>query len=159
MARIAFVGLGNMGRGMATRLLEAGYPLHVYNRTSSHVASLVQLGARGYDSPKEACHGVDAVFCMVADDEASRDVWLGPQGILAADLLPDAFAIECSTLSHEWVSDLFGRCKARGLRYIDAPVTGLPEAAARNARGVSLGLANTPPVRRRCRGGRPVHKR
>lgn len=139
MARIAFVGLGNMGRGMAARLLEAGHRLHVYNRTSSHVTALVRLGARGYDSPKEACHGVDAVFSMVADDDASRAVWLAPQGILAADLLPDAFAIECSTLSHEWVSDLSGRCGARGLRYIDAPVTGLPEAAAEGALTLLVG--------------------
>ena len=67
---------------------------------------------------------------MVADDEASQAIWCGPDGVLAASLDPGVFAIECSTLSHGWVMDLSARALARGLRYIDAPVTGLPDAAA-----------------------------
>jgi 3-hydroxyisobutyrate dehydrogenase len=67
---------------------------------------------------------------MVADDAASRAMWLGQDGILGGGLAHDCLAIECSTLSHDWVMDLSGRCRAQGLRYIDAPVTGLPDAAA-----------------------------
>lgn len=127
---IAFVGLGNMGQGMASRLLEAGHRLHLYNRTSERADVLVQRGARRFESPKEACADVDAVISMVADDPASRAVWLGDDGILAASPAEHGFAIECSTLSHDWVTDLATRCRTRGLRYIDSPVTGLPDAAA-----------------------------
>ena len=139
MARVAFVGLGNMGQGMAGRLLETGYQLHLYNRTASRAEILVRRGAQLYESPKEACKGADAVISMVADDAASRAVWLEREGILAADLAKNGFAIECSTLSHDWVTDLSIRCKAHGLRYIDAPVTGLPDVAAAGALTLLVG--------------------
>jgi 3-hydroxyisobutyrate dehydrogenase len=67
---------------------------------------------------------------MTADDASSRSVWLGTDGVLTAQLAPGALAIECSTLSHEWVMELAATAQARGLRYLDAPVTGLPENAA-----------------------------
>jgi len=115
---------------MASRLLAAGYLLTVYNRTAAKAEPLVGLGARVASSPKEACADVDAVLCMVSDDEASRAMWLGTDGILAADLREHALAIECSTLSHGWVMDLAAEAGRRGLSYIDAPVTGLPADAA-----------------------------
>ena len=67
---------------------------------------------------------------MVSDDAASRRAWLGDDGALAADLQPGAFAIDCSTLSHAWVLELAAAARARNLRFLDCPVTGLPEAAA-----------------------------
>jgi 3-hydroxyisobutyrate dehydrogenase len=130
MATVAFIGLGNMGIGMAGRVLAAGHELRLYNRTASRAESLVRKGARQFSTPNEACAGADAVISMVADDRASRAVWAGPSGILSAKTAPDAFAVECSTLSHDWVTELAGEAKHQGLRYIDAPVTGLPEAAA-----------------------------
>jgi len=130
MATVAFIGLGNMGAGMARRLLQAGYELHVYNRTKSKASELQRAGARVFLTPREACAGVDAVFAMTADDTSSRSVWLGPDGVLAAQLAPRAFAIECSTLSYDWVLELASAAQARTLRYLDAPVTGLPDAAA-----------------------------
>jgi 3-hydroxyisobutyrate dehydrogenase len=66
---------------------------------------------------------------MLSDDHASREVWLGTGGALSGALAPGAFAIECSTLSHDWVLELDAEASRRGLRYIDAPVTGPPEAA------------------------------
>jgi 3-hydroxyisobutyrate dehydrogenase len=140
MARIAFVGLGNMGLGMATRLIETGHQLSVYNRTASRAEALVRQGAQLFDSPKRACQGVDAVIAMVADDSASRAVWLGMDGILAAaNFAKSGFAIECSTLSHDWVTELSSLCKARGLRYLDAPVTGLPDVATAGALTLLVG--------------------
>jgi 3-hydroxyisobutyrate dehydrogenase len=130
MSTVAFIGLGNMGIGMAGRVLAAGHELHVYNRTASRAESLVRGGARQYSTPSEACAGADAVIAMVADDLASRTVWTGPSGILSASTVPGAFAVECSTLSHDWVMELAREAKRQGLRYIDAPVTGLPDAAA-----------------------------
>ena len=139
MLRVAFVGLGNMGQGMASRLLDTGHRLNLYNRTASRAQALVRRGAQLFDSPKAACQGVDAVISMVADDAASRAIWLERDGILAADMEKNGFAIECSTLSHDWVTELSTRCKTLGLRYIDAPVTGLPEVAAAGALTLLVG--------------------
>jgi 3-hydroxyisobutyrate dehydrogenase len=130
MASIAFIGLGKMGAGMASRLLEAGHQVSVYNRTAAKADSLLRRGGRLAGSPKEACENADAVFCMVSDDAASRAIWLGADGILAAELAPGTLAIECSTLSHGWVMELAARVASRGLCYIDSPVTGVPADAA-----------------------------
>src|SRR5262245_3458336 len=115
---------------MARRLLQAGHDLRVFNRTKSKADDLERAGARSCSSPREACAGVDAVFTMTADDTSSREVWFGPDGVLAAKLAPRTFAIECSTLSYEWVLELSAAVCAHDLRYLDAPVTGLPDAAA-----------------------------
>lgn len=130
MAKLAFLGLGNMGNGMAGRLLSAGHDVTVWNRTKSRADALVTDGASLADTPRGAADGADAVFVMVGDDAASQAVWLGDDGILAADAGEGAFAVECSTLSRQWVMDLSKEAAARGMRYIDAPVTGLPPAAA-----------------------------
>jgi 3-hydroxyisobutyrate dehydrogenase len=130
VATIAFLGLGNMGLGMAQRLLQAGHDLRVYNRTASKAAELERAGARRCSTPLEACTDAEAVFAMTADDTSSRSVWLGPDGALAARLAPRALAIECSTLSREWVMQLAAQARAQNLRYLDAPVTGLADSAA-----------------------------
>jgi 3-hydroxyisobutyrate dehydrogenase len=130
MARVAFLGLGKMGSGMALRLLAAGHELRVFNRTASRTEALARGGARVAKTPAEACSDAEAVFAMTADDESSRAIWCGADGVFASRLSHAAFAIECSTLSHAWVRELSRQASARGLRYIDAPVTGLPEAAA-----------------------------
>jgi 3-hydroxyisobutyrate dehydrogenase len=130
MARIAFVGLGRMGRGMAGRLLGAGHDLVVVNRTPGRADDLVARGARRADSPREAVAGTDAVVVMVSDDEASRSVWLGPSGVLAGHPAPGTLALDCSTLSHDWLLELAGATGRSGLRFLDCPVTGLPDAAA-----------------------------
>ncbi|HKQ15105.1 MAG TPA: NAD(P)-dependent oxidoreductase [Steroidobacteraceae bacterium] len=141
MATVAFIGLGNMGRGMADRLLRAGHELRVYNRSAAKAAELERAGARLCRTPREACVGAEAVFAMTADDTSSRSVWLGPDGALAAQLAPRAFAIECSTLSRNWVLQLAAEARARNLRYVDAPVTGLADAAAAGTLTLLVGAA------------------
>jgi 3-hydroxyisobutyrate dehydrogenase len=130
MARIAFIGLGRMGSGMASRLLAAGHELRVFNRTRARAEALANNGASVHASPKDACDGVEAIVSMVADDAASRSVWLGSDGVFSAKLAPGTLIIESSTLSHDWVMELAGHAKQRELRYIDTPVTGLPNHAA-----------------------------
>jgi 3-hydroxyisobutyrate dehydrogenase len=76
MARIAFIGLGKMGLGMAGRLLAAGHELRVYNRTPEKAAPLMGAGAWLCATPGEACGSADVVISMVGDDAASRAVWL-----------------------------------------------------------------------------------
>ena len=141
MASIAFIGLGKMGLGMASRLLEAGHRVSVYNRTATKADCAASRGARLAGSPKEACAGADAAFCMVSDDTASRAIWLGVDGILASELAPGALAIECSTLSHGWVMELAVQVADRGLCYIDSPVTGLPADAAGGVLTMLVGAA------------------
>ena len=128
--RVAFLGLGKMGTGMAGRLITGGHQVSVYNRNPDRTALLGQLGARVTDSPRVAAERADVIIGMTADDESSRAIWLGESGALAGDNLPDALAIECSTLSHDWVMELAGHVRERGFRYVDSPVTGLPDAAA-----------------------------
>lgn len=131
MAKIAFLGLGKMGSGMAARLVEAGHDVTVYNRTKSRTNILVAMGATAADTPREAAQNAEAVFSMVGDDAASRAMWTGPDGVLAADTAENALAVECSTLSHDWVLDLAEQANAAGFKYIDCPVTGWPQFAAR----------------------------
>jgi len=130
MKRIAFLGLGRMGASMASRLLARGYELNVYNRTRERAKALVDAGAKLAATPRAACEGADAVVSMTADDVSSKAMWLGDDGALAAKLGPGTLAIECSTVSHAWVLELARLASQRGCRYIDAPVTGLPAAAA-----------------------------
>jgi 3-hydroxyisobutyrate dehydrogenase len=128
-----------MGLPMAGRFLKAGHDLRVYNRTRSKAEALRDARIRICETPREACQDVEAVFAMTADDASSRSLWLGPDGVLAAHLAPHAFAIECSTLSHGWVIELAAAAQARGLRYLDAPVTGLPEHAAQGTLTLLVG--------------------
>jgi 3-hydroxyisobutyrate dehydrogenase len=130
MTRVAFLGLGRMGVGMAARLIDAGFAVSVYNRTADRAAPLIARGARVAASPRDAAAGAVSVFGMTADDDSSRAMWLGEDGALSGSMEPGALAIECSTLSHDWVLELASIVASRGLRYIDSPVTGLPEAAA-----------------------------
>ncbi len=128
-----------MGLPMARRLLQAGYRLSIYTRTPGKAESLVRDGARLATTAGQACVGATAVIAMTADDTTSQSAWLGPDGILAANLAPRSFAIECSTLSHEWAKKLAVEAGNRGLRYIDAPVTGVPEDAARGTLTLLVG--------------------
>ena len=141
MARIAFLGLGNMGQAMAGRLLDAGHDVTVYNRTRAKAEPVRRRGAGIADTPRAAASGAEAIFAMVGDDAASRAVWLGPEGVLAGDLAAGTFAIECSTLSRDWVTELAQAATQSGLRYIDCPVTGLPEAAAAGALTLLVGAS------------------
>lgn len=130
MMRIAFLGLGMMGSGMARRLLGAGFALTVHNRTRAKAEELLAAGAAWADSPREAAADADAIITMVADDPASRSLWLGHDGILAG-ARAGALGLECSTISVEWGQELRAAAHAAGLRFLDAPVTGSkPQAAA-----------------------------
>jgi 3-hydroxyisobutyrate dehydrogenase len=129
MAKVAFIGLGRMGHGMAGRYLDNGFALAVWNRSRSKAEDLIARGARWANSPADAADGADAIMTMVADDGASRAVWLGADGA-ARTARPGALAIECSTVSYGHALQLSKELRGRGLIYIDSPVTGLPDAAA-----------------------------
>src|SRR6201996_6501130 len=129
MTRVAFIGLGRMGHGMAGRYLDAGFTVSVWNRSKAKAEDLIARGARWATSPEDAAIDADAVVTMVADDQASRAVWLGKDGA-AANMKAGTLAIECSTVSYGHALELARELRGRGLVYIDSPVTGLPDAAA-----------------------------
>src|SRR4051812_41256254 len=129
MTKVGFIGLGRMGHGMAGRYLDAGFSVAVWNRSKAKAEGLITRGARWATSPEDAAIGADAVVTMVADDEASRAVWLTKDGA-AATMKAGTLAIECSTVSYRHVLDMARVLRERGIVYIDCPVTGLPDAAA-----------------------------
>ena len=130
MAKIAFLGMGNMGAPMARRLMGAGHSLVVWNRSPGKAEALRKDGAVVAATPKAAAEAADAIFSMVTDDKASRSVWAGPEGALAGALKPGAFAVESSTVSNGWVMELAGLARAKGLRFMDAAVAGRPDVIA-----------------------------
>jgi 3-hydroxyisobutyrate dehydrogenase len=129
MRQVACIGLGRMGHGMAGRYLDAGFQVALWNRSKAKADDLIGRGARWAASPADAATGADAVVTMVADDEVSRNVWLGKDGAAAA-MKKGALAIECSTVSYRHALDMSRELNSRGLTYIDCPVTGLPSTAA-----------------------------
>jgi 3-hydroxyisobutyrate dehydrogenase len=129
MKKVAFIGLGRMGHGMAGRYLDAGFSVTVFNRSKAKAEDLIARGAKWATSPADAAIHADAVVTMVADDAASREVWQGKDGA-AATMKAGTLAIECSTVSYDHALHLARVLRGRGLTYIDCPVTGLPDAAA-----------------------------
>ena len=127
--RIAFMGLGIMGSGMARRLLAHGFPVTVFNRNPEKSRQLVADGARVADSPSEAAAEADVVISMVADDIASRNIWLGSNGALSRGDQGKIF-IESSTLSVGWIQELNAAAQKQNCSLLDAPVTGSKTQAA-----------------------------
>ena len=123
MEKVALIGLGNMGSGMARQLLRAGYPLTLWNRSIERAKAFEQAGAYVAASPREAAERAEFVISMVADDEASRQVWTGEHGALAG-VHQGSVLIESSTLSPGWVKELAAAAGEKGCDFLDAPVTG-----------------------------------
>ncbi len=127
---VALLGTGIMGSGMARNLRRASFPLTVYNRTRDKAEVLAAGGVSIVDTPAQAAAEAAVTISMLADDDASREAWLGAQGALAA-MPGGAIVVECGTVTPEWVRELHQEAQARGLRMMDAPVTGSrPQAAA-----------------------------
>lgn len=128
--KVALLGLGTMGAGMARNLLKAGFSLRVYNRTFEKAEALGKEGAVAVRTPREAASGADVVLSMLADDDASRATWLGEHGALAA-MEAGAVAADCGTVSPSWINEFQQAAQAKGVHVIDAPVTGSrPQAEA-----------------------------
>jgi 3-hydroxyisobutyrate dehydrogenase-like beta-hydroxyacid dehydrogenase len=126
--KVGFLGLGQMGSGIAANLLKAGHELSVYNRTIGKTEALVAQGATRAKTPAEACRG-DVVFTMLADDAAAEAAVFGETGILGA-LKTGAIHVSCSTISVKFSERLTEAHAKAGQRYIAAPVFGRPDAAA-----------------------------
>jgi len=129
MMKIAILGLGIMGGGMARQLLAAGFDLTMWNRSAGKAEALRAAGGRVAATPADAVQHADIVIAMLANDNVSKTVWTGEDGALAA-MKAGAIAIESSTLTGDWVFDLARQAVARGVRFLEAPVTGSRDQAA-----------------------------
>lgn len=127
--KVAVLGLGIMGSGMARQLLAAGFDVAVWNRSCEKAEPLGDAGAHIGSTPADAATGAAIVVAMLANDDVSRTVWTGEDGALAA-MAPGAIAIESSTLTGDWVFDLARQAAAQGVRFLEAPVTGSRDQAA-----------------------------
>jgi len=126
---VAILGLGIMGSGMAHRLLSANFPLAVYNRNREKCIPFASAGAFLADSPHAAASRSQIILSMVADDAASRDVWMGDEGAMNG-AQGGSILIESSTLSGDWIQELASKAAERGCQFLDAPVTGTKPHAA-----------------------------
>jgi len=138
MNRVAVLGLGIIGGGIARNLLHKGFSVVVWNRTPARAEPFRALGAEAAASPAAAARGADVVIDAVTDVDASRTVWTGEQGALAA-MTPGAAAVECATLTVNWIRELHGLAAGRGTLFIDCPVTGGREGAEKGTLTLLIG--------------------
>lgn len=124
--RVAFLGLGIMGRRMASNLVKAGHEVTVWNRTPGKDVE----GARSAASPAEAATGAEVVWLCVSDTKAVESILFGPQGVHAA-LTEGQIVVDSSTISPTATRQFAERVRAKGAQYVDAPVTG-SKAGAEN---------------------------
>jgi 3-hydroxyisobutyrate dehydrogenase-like beta-hydroxyacid dehydrogenase len=129
--KVAFLGLGIMGLPMAGHLALAGHEVTVYNRTPAKAqAWAAEFKGRAAATPREAAAGCDIVFCCVGNDEDLRSVVLGPDGALAG-MKSGAIFVDHTTASANVARELYATAKAKGLAFVDAPVSG-GQAGAQN---------------------------
>ena len=123
---VGFIGLGSMGRAMASNLIKAGHSLRVWNRTPAAAKDLVAAGARAVHSPGEA-FAADVVITMLADDAAIREIVLDKGALDGAKA--GTVHVNMATISVALAQELVAIHKQRGVPYVAAPVFGRPEAA------------------------------
>jgi 3-hydroxyisobutyrate dehydrogenase-like beta-hydroxyacid dehydrogenase len=122
--RVAFLGLGVMGGPMAAHLAGAGHAVTVYNRTNAKAQAWVaENGGASAGTPRAAAEGAELVFACVGNDDDLRSVVLGQQGAFAG-MAPGAVFVDHTTASAEVARELHAAAAERGLRFIDAPVSG-----------------------------------
>lgn len=145
---IGYIGLGNMGFPMADNLLQAGYPLRVYNRSVQKAEPLIARGAKSVARPADAAEPGGIVITMLSDDRALEDVTRGEGGILE-QVGPDSIHVSMSTVSPATACRLAEQHARRGAAYLAAPVFGRPDAAA--ARKLWICLSGSGKAKERVR--------
>jgi len=129
MAQLAFIGLGNMGGPMALNLLKAGHQVRVFDLSAAALDAASAAGAIVAASPAAAVEGAEAVVSMLPASKHVEGVYLGDQGLLAS-IAPGTLVIDCSTIAPASSRKVADAAKARGIDFIDAPVSGGTAGAA-----------------------------
>jgi len=136
--KIGFAGLGDMGSLMVPRLMEAGHQVTGWNRTKAKADELIAAGMRWADSPAEAARDADVMVSIVTDSKAVRAVALGEQGIIAT-LRPGAVYVDMSTIEPDVSRAVAQEFAAKGLRMLDAPVSGSPVTVKAGQASIMVG--------------------
>ena len=129
---VGFIGIGVMGRSMAGHLLDAGYSVHVYNRTQSKAQDLVDRGAQWQPSPGKVAAAADVIITIVGFPADVESVYLGEDGVLA-QARSGSLAIDMTTSCPNLASRIAQEAAAKGVEVLDAPVSG-GDIGAREAR-------------------------
>lgn len=130
LKRIGFIGLGLMGSGMSLNILKAGFPLTVWNRTTVRTEPLAKAGAKVAKSPREVAEQSDIIIDIVTDSKDVEEVLLGPNGVIYG-AKSGTIVIDMSTISPIRTREMAARFKEKGIRMLDAPVSG-GDVGARN---------------------------
>ena len=138
MHRIGFIGLGLMGQPMSRRLLDAGHPLTVWNRTADKARGLLAAGAAWGASALAVAQASDVVITMVTDSAASEEVICGGNGVLEGSH-PGLILVDMSSIAPEMSRSIAARAQAKGVPMLDAPVTGAPRVAVEGKLGIMVG--------------------
>ncbi len=138
MKRIGFIGLGLMGSGMSMNLLKAGFPLTVWNRTASKMKPLLDAGAEGASSPAEVAEKSNVVIDIVTDSSDVEEVLLGPKGVIHG-ALPGTVVIDMSTISPSVTRRIAQELGKKGVRMLDAPVSGGDVGAREGTLSIMVG--------------------
>ena len=138
MQRVGFIGIGLMGSQMSRKILEAGYPLTVWNRKKEKGGTLISAGAKWADSPKAVAQVSEVVITMVTDSSASEEVICGKDGVLEG-AHPGMVLIDMGSIAPEMSRSIAQRANAKGIPMLDAPVTGNPKVAAEGKLGIMVG--------------------
>ena len=137
--RLAFVGLGVMGFPMAGHWVAAGHEVVVFNRTAGRAeAWCARHGGRAAATPREAAEGAELVAVCVGDDDDVRSVVLGDEGVLAG-LASGALLVDHTTASAALARELEAAAQARGVGFLDAPVSGGQAGAENGALTIMVG--------------------
>lgn len=136
--RVGYIGLGLMGKPMATNLLKAGFPLVVHNRSRSSVDELVARGATAATTPADVAARVDVVCLNLPDSPDVRHVVLGPGGV-AEKLKPGGIVIDNSTIKPSVAQEIAAALAERGISFLDAPVSGGQIGAVNGTLSVMVG--------------------
>lgn len=136
--RLGFIGLGAMGRHMVRNLLKAGFPVTVYNRSRPAIDAAVEAGATAADSPAAVGGRAELLGLCLPDSPEVREVLLGPGGALAA-LPAGAIVLDMTTLAPAAAQELAAACRARGIFYLDAPVSGGTVGAEKGSLTIMVG--------------------
>ena len=136
--RIGYIGLGTMGGGMARNLLAKGHAVAVWNRSPERVAALVAAGATAAAGPADLAARCDLIMVCVSDTPDVEQVVTGPGGLLAG-LTPGSLVIDHSTISPRATRTLAEAVAGKGAHWLDAPVSGGSEGAARGTLSIMVG--------------------
>jgi len=138
MTDIAFIGLGIMGSPMAVHLAQAGHDVVGHNRTPDKAKPLVEAGGRSADSVADAVKDADVVAVMVPDSPDVQEVLTGDDGVFE-HAKPGALVIDFSSIRPDVTVELAEQAQAKGLRYLDAPVSGGEAGALDAALSIMVG--------------------